>query len=126
MFGKSLVEGTLKDYNSQTYWISTNVHSLFPNGSFPQWLNIAVGYGADGMLGGTENKWTDKHGNQFDRTDIPRIRRFFLSPDIDLTKIKTKSKLLKTVFFTLNILKEPAPAIGLDGKGRLRYHPLFY
>ncbi len=126
LFGKGFIERTLKDYNSQTYWISTNIKSFFPNSSLPRWLNIAVGYGSDGMLGGTENKWTDKQGNQFDRTDIPRTRRFFLSPDIDLTKIKTRSKLLKTIFFTFNILKVPAPAIELDGRGKFKFHPLYY
>ncbi len=126
LFGKSLAERTLKDYNSQTYWISANLHSFFRQSKLPAWLNVSFGYSADGMLGGTENKWTDKQGNFFDRTDIPRVRRFFIAPDIDLTKIKTKSKLLKTIFFALNIVKIPAPAIELDSKGKFRVHALYY
>ncbi|MEO5683314.1 MAG: DUF2279 domain-containing protein [Chitinophagaceae bacterium] len=126
LFGKSLAERTLKDYNSQTYWISANLKSFFPQSKLPAWLNVSLGYSADGMLGGNENKWTDKQGVYHDRTDIPRIRRFFIAPDIDLTKIKTKSKLLKTIFFTLNILKIPAPAIELDSKGKFRAHALYY
>ena len=126
LFGNSLAERVLKDYNSQTYWVSANLYSFFPNTHLPKWLNISFGYGADGMLGGTVNKWTDKQGNLFNRTDIPRTRRFFLSPDIDLTKIKTRSKVLKTVFFTFNILKIPAPAIELDGKGKIKLHALYY
>jgi uncharacterized protein YfiM (DUF2279 family) len=126
LFGKSLAERTLKDYNSQTYWISANLKSFFKASKLPAWLNVSLGYSADGMLGGTENKWTDKQGNYFNRTDIPRVRRFFIAPDIDLTKIKTKSKLLKTIFFTLNILKIPAPAIELDSKGRFVGHLLYY
>ena len=126
LFGSGLAERTLKDYNSQTYWISANLKSFFPASKLPAWLNVSLGYSADGMLGGTENTWTDKQGNHFDRTDIPRVRRFFIAPDIDLTKIKTKSKLLKTIFFTLNILKIPAPAIELDSKGHLRAHVLYY
>ena len=126
LFGSSLAERTLKDYNSQTYWISLNLHSFFKTSGLPAWLNVAAGYSADGMLGGTENTWTDKQGVYHDRRDIPRVRRFFIAPDIDLTKIKTKSKLLKTIFFTLNIVKIPAPAIELDSKGRFRLHGLYY
>jgi Predicted periplasmic lipoprotein (DUF2279) len=126
LFGNRLAERVLKDYNSQTYWLSGNLHSFFPSAHLPKWLNISVGYGADGMLGGTVNKWIDKQGNHFDRTDIPRTRRFLLSPDIDLTKIRTHSKFLKTVFSTFNILKIPAPAIELDGKGKFTLHGLYY
>ena len=126
LFGKSLAERTLKDYNSQTYWISINLKSFFPKTKLPAWLNASLGYSADGMLGGTENRWTDKQGNRFDRTDIPRVRRFFIAPDIDLTKIKTNSKLLRTIFFTLNILKIPAPAIELNSKGKFVGHLFYY
>ncbi len=126
LFGSGPIERTLKDYNSQTYWLSGNLRSFFPKSSLPAWLNIAVGYSADGMLGGTENQWMDKQGNYFDRSDIPRVRRFFLSPDIDLTKIKTRSKLLKTIFFTLNILKIPSPAIEINGKGKIVGHIFYY
>ena len=126
LFGSSLAERTLKDYNSQTYWISANLKSFFNNSRLPAWLNVSVGYSADGMLGGTQNIWTDKQGVYHDRSDIPRVRRFFIAPDIDLTKIKTKSKLLKTIFFTLNIVKIPAPAIELDSKGKFRAHALYY
>lgn len=126
LFGKGRAERTLKDYNSQTYWVSINLHSFFRESKLPAWLNISIGYGADGMLGGMENKWIDKQGNAFDRSDIPRVRRFFISPDIDLTKIKTKSKLLKTIFFAVNVLKIPAPAIEFDSKGKFRAHAVYF
>jgi len=126
LFGTSLPERMLKDYNSQTYWISANLKSFFPKSKLPAWLNVSLGYSADGMLGGVVNTWTDKQGNFHDRTDIPRVRRFFLSPDIDLTKIKTKSKILKTIFFTFNIVKIPAPAIELNSKGKFVGHWLYY
>ena len=126
LFGKSLAERVLKDYNSQTYWASINLHSFFRESKWPAWLNLSIGYSADGMLGGTENRWTDKQGNIFDRTAIPRVRRFFISPDIDLTRIKTKSKLLKTIFFAFNVLKIPAPAIELNSKGRFKAHMIYF
>ncbi|MFT3823146.1 MAG: DUF2279 domain-containing protein [Chitinophagaceae bacterium] len=120
LFGKSLPERLLKDYNSQVYWFSANMHSFLPNSGLPKWLNIAVGYSADGMYGGMDNTWKDKEGVLHDRTDIPRMRHFYLSPDIDLTKIKTRSKFLRSAFFVLNMIKIPAPAISINGKGKVK------
>ncbi len=122
LFGKSTHERILKDYNSQTYWASANLSSFFQGSSIPKWLNVAVGYGADGMYGGRKNTWTDKNGAYFDRADIPRFRRFYLSPDVDLTKIKTNSGVLKVVFYVLNMVKVPAPALELNSTGKLQFH----
>jgi len=126
LFGTSLQERMLKDYNSQTYWLSVNVHSFFSESSWPAWLNIAAGYSSDGMLGGYGNTWTDKQGNTFSRFDIPRTRRFFLSPDIDLTRIKTRKKWVKTLLSVANMVKIPAPAIELDSRGKFKLHGLYY
>jgi hypothetical protein len=103
----------LKDYNSQTYWISANIKSFFPGTRLPQWLNIAFGYGADGMYGGRTNKWSDEETGVRDYTSIGRVRKFYLSPDVDLTRINTRSKFVKGVFFVLNMVKVPAPALQL-------------
>ena len=126
LFGATGIERILKDYNSQTYWISTNLDSFFPEVGFPKWLNIAVGYNARLMLGGTENKWEDKSGLITDRRDIPRYRRFVFSADIDLTRISTKNKVLKTVFSVFNSIKIPAPAISIDSKGRLNTYGMYF
>lgn len=117
LFGKSFLSRMLKDYNGQTYWLSANIKSFFPKSSLPNWLNVAVGYGAEGMFEGFDNIWEDKNGNTIDRRDIPRFRKWYIAPDINLTKIKTKSKLLKTVFFVLNSFKFPAPSIGFSKNG---------
>ncbi|MEN9684817.1 MAG: hypothetical protein RLZZ28_603 [Bacteroidota bacterium] len=118
LFDKTTMSRMLKDYNAQTYWISTNIHAFFKKSGWPSWLNIAVGYGADGLFGGSQNIYKDPQGNiLFNRSDIPRIRQWYLAPDIDLTKIKTKSRFLKTTFFLLNSLKFPAPSIGFSKKG---------
>lgn len=126
LFGTGLPERILKDYNSQTYWLNANLHSFFPKSTLPRWLCISVGYSADGMLGARGNTWTDKQGNYFDRTDIPRVRRWFLSADIDWSKIKTKNKLLKATFSILSMVKIPAPAIELNSNGKLRCHALYF
>lgn len=127
LFGKSLPERFLKDYNSHTFWASANLKSFFPSSRLPAWLNMAVGYGSDGLLGGFENKWTDGDpGFPINRSDIARVRRFYLSPDIDFTKIKTRSKFLRSTFFVLSILKMPAPALMLDSKGKFKAYGIYY
>lgn len=126
LFGKTLPERFLKDYNAQSYWLSMNVQSLLKANHFPSWLNIAVGYGAEGMFGGYGNIAFDKNGTVlFDRRDIKRYRQWYLAPDIDLTKIKTKSRFLKTAFSVLNILKIPTPALELSN-GKLKGHWLAF
>lgn len=127
LFGSSWYERMLKDYNAQTYWFSFNLKSFFPKSNLPPWLNVSVGYGADGMFGGFENKWVDGDpGFPINRTDIPRKRQFYLAPDIDFTKIKTNSKFFKTVFSALNAFKCPAPTLMLDSKGKLKVYALYF
>jgi hypothetical protein len=112
IFGSSTAERFLKDYNGQTYWLSANIHSFFPQIKWPKWLNLAVGTGAEGMFGANDNIGKDDAGNiVFNRPDIKRYRQWYLSPDIDLTKIKTNKKGLKLAFRLLNIVKIPMPAL---------------
>ncbi len=112
VFGSSTAERFLKDYNGQTYWLSTNIRSFFPESKWPKWLNIAVGTGAEGLFGAYDNIGKDDAGNvNFSRPDIKRYRQWYLSPDIDLTKIKTNKKGLKLAFRLLNIVKIPMPAL---------------
>lgn len=126
LFGSTFQGRLLKDYNAQTYWLSANIKSFFPTAQLPAWLNVSVGYGAEGMFGGYENIARDKSGNlTFDRRDIKRYRQWYLAPDVDLTKIKTNSKLLKTVFSAFNVLKFPAPALELSN-GRFRIKAIAY
>jgi uncharacterized protein YfiM (DUF2279 family) len=117
LYGKGFLSRMLKDYNAQTYWLSVNLKSFFPKSNLPAWLNVAVGYGAEGMFGATENIWRDKQGNQYNRTDIDRYRQWYIAPDIDLTKIKTNSKFLKSALYLLNVFKFPTPSIGFSKKG---------
>lgn len=126
LYGEGTAERILKDYNGQTYWASFNIKSFAKQSNWPEWLNIAAGYGAEGILGGFENSWKDKDDNTTTRYDIIRKRQYYLSPDIDFTKIKTSSKLLKTVFFVLNAVKVPAPTLSIDSKGRFRGYVVYF
>lgn len=121
LFGRSFPERLLKDYNGQTYWLSLNLESVF-HSNLPSWLNLAVGYGGDGMYGGFENIAVDKTGAVvFDRRDVARVRQWYLSPDVDWTKLKTNKKLVRTLFSLLNMIKLPAPALELR-RGKLKPH----
>ncbi len=126
LFGKVWLERMLKDYNAQTYWLSANLKSFFPESHLPAWLNVAIGYGADGMFGGFDNKWSDEAGNEISRFDVTRKRQIYLAPDIDFTKIKTKSKFLKTTFTVLNSFKFPSPSLMLDSKGKWKAYALYF
>ncbi len=119
LYGDNGLERFLKDYNGQTYWLSANLYEFAPKTNLPKWLNIAVGYGADGMLGGFENKWTDTQNNLITRYDVTRSRQWYLSPDIDFSKIKTNRKLVKILFFVLNSVKTPMPSLMLQN-GKLK------
>lgn len=126
LFGSRLPERTLKDYNAQTYWLSVNLHSFARNSYLPKWLNIAIGYGADGMYGGDSNAWTDNRGVRFDYSHVPRIRQFYLSPDVDFTKIPTRKKGVKVLLQVLNMLKFPAPALEITSQGDMRLHAIYF
>lgn len=112
IYGKSLSERFIKDYNAQTYWASANLKSFFPKSNIPAWLSVAVGYGGNGMFGATENIGKDKLGNiTFYRPDVKRYRQWYLSPDIDFKKIKTNRKGVKFLFTFLSAFKFPAPSL---------------
>jgi uncharacterized protein YfiM (DUF2279 family) len=116
LLGTSFTERMVKDYNGQTYWASFNIHSfLNESSSFPRWLNVAVGYGAEGMTGGSFNPpYIDEGGNQI---NFDRYRQYYLSIDVDLSKIRTRSHFLKTCFETFGFIKFPAPALEFSKKG---------
>ena len=116
--GETYLEQTLKDYNGQTYWLSANLHSFFKESKIPKWLNVAVGYGAEGMLTGTKDV-----DNQV-LTSNERYRQYYLSFDINLSKISTNSKLLRSILDVFNMIKIPFPALEFNKKGTV-FH-LFY
>ncbi len=121
LFGKSLPEKAIKDYNAQTYWMSANIHAFFPKSKAPRWLSLAVGYGADGMFGARQNEWTDKNGVAHSRTDVKRYRQWYISPDVDLTRIRTKSKALKIIFGVIDAFKFPTPSLELSN-GSMKFN----
>ncbi len=132
LFGATYAEAFLKDYNGATNWFSVNPSSFIlpknPDSRFPRWLNIAVGYGAQNMYGGYQNTWSDGEGNQYaiDSPQEARYRQFYLSLDIDLTRIKTNSRLLRTLFTLVNWIKVPAPTLEFNTRGEVKAYPVFW
>ena len=123
LLGKSFSEQILKDYNGQTYWLSVNPSTFMKTETkFPKWLNIAFGYGANGMIGAVNNNIPirDANGNAL---YFNRYRQFYFSLDADLTRIKTKSKILKSIFSYINIIKIPFPSLELsENKLKFNYY----
>jgi hypothetical protein len=118
--GASLNEQILKDYNGQTYWLSFNIHSFTKDNFIPKWLNVAIGHGAEGMLFG-KNKEAVENGiiqNPY--------RQFYLSLDVDLTKIETKSHFLKSLFSIFNTIKIPAPTLQYDDYNGVKAHFIYF
>jgi len=107
VLGSNNIERLLKDYNGQTYWLSVNVKNVLKSVSVPPWLNLAVGYGATGMTGGKENVM----GVEYAIRNTERQRQFYLSLDADLSRIKTRSILLKKILGVVNVVKIPFPAL---------------
>ena len=119
LFGRGLLERYLKDYNAQTIWVSVNPASFaaHPWEKF-SWLNIAAGYGSENLFGGFGNSWQEENAlYRLSSVEYPRYKQWFLAPDIDWTRIRTQSKLLKTVFRVMNVFKAPTPAISISRKG---------
>ncbi len=116
LLGQTFLHQILKDYNGQIYWLSINPSSFMKNKCFiPPWLCVAFGYGANGMIGARNNDIV-KSQEALNSRDFHRYRQGYLSLDIDLTKIKTKSKLLHSIFICLNAVKVPFPNLELSNR----------
>ncbi len=118
LYGKGFASRYLKDYNAQTTWLSLNVKAFFPDAPIPEWLNIAMGYGAENMFGGYTNDLSDNYKNW----DLPRYSQFYLSLDADLSRIDTNSPFLRTLLDVLNILKMPFSTLEINTLGEVKFH----
>jgi len=118
--GDGLAQEFLKDYNGQTYWLSVNLHSFFKDSKIPKWLNVAFGYGADGMLTGENETLNGQFVNQ------NRIRQYYFSFDVDLTRIRTNSHVLKTLFDVFNTIKVPFPTLEFNDENGILFHRVYF
>lgn len=117
LLGSKPTERWLKDYNGQTYWFSGSPRSFFKHSNWPPWLCLSVGYGIQNMISADPKQSTELGYRPY--------RQYYFSLDIDLTKIKTKSKFVRTIAFLANSLKIPAPALQISKKG-IDFRPLYF
>lgn len=111
LLGEGLGERILKDYNGCTIWLSVRPKAFGATG-LPAWLALAVGYGAEGML------QADPAAGQY--------KQFYLSPDVDLTRLPVRSPVLRTALKVLNCIKVPLPTLEYDGRGRWHAHAAYF
>lgn len=121
--GGNSFDRILSDYNGHTYWLSCPINKIIPNRITPDWLNIAIGYGANGMYGEFENI-TEYNGVSIPETI--RYRQYLLSLDIDWTRIQTNSKFLKIVLKGMTFIKLPFPTLEYNSKGEIKGYWIYY
>ncbi|MEX2596590.1 MAG: DUF2279 domain-containing protein [Salibacteraceae bacterium] len=130
LFGTGLHEQWLKDYNGQTYWISANVWSLIGKPDrFPKWLNLAVGYSANNMLGAESNAW-ELYPNVVENSEIytstlQRERQLLLSIDVDLDHVNLPIY-LKWMRPLFGVIKFPFPALEWNSERGLVGHGIYF
>jgi hypothetical protein len=122
--GDNLIQNMVKDYNGHSYWLSANIASFLPKTTkFPKWLNVAVGYEAEGMTGAVSNPDSVNHQVL---PQFTRYRKFYLSMDVDLTRIPTHSKTMKALLTIFSFIKIPSPTIEYNTLGKFKFHPFYF
>lgn len=136
LYGTGPASLFLKNYNTLAVWLSVNPRAMLRDRAdwIPRWLNVAVGMGADNLFAGYGYAWmADKNCEgagclvyAVDPAAYPRTRQFFLSLDVDFTRLGVRNRFWRTVLNALNILKFPAPALEWNSRGRPRFHPVYF
>ena len=115
VLGDGALSEMFKDYNGQTYWLSVDMDKFI---RFPKWLNLAVGYGAEGMVYARDEQ-------NIEAGYPPAYRQYYLSIDFDLRAIKSRSKAVNTLIFFASMIKIPAPTIEFSSKGT-KVHAFYF
>ena len=96
------------DYSGQTYWFSTDVNQLLPDGAKPYWpsfIRFSVGHSITDWVLPTVPSAT-----------VRAKRKILLSLDFDPEKLPGNWPLWRTVKHTLSYYRFPAPALELTPK----------
>ena len=112
LLGSSLSQQLIKDYNGQTIWLSANINSFIKESKLPYWLNVAFGYGVDGMI--------------YSNSNINEKRQFYISLDVDLRRVDTGNKFLNKTLKFLSFIKIPSPTILIDDLLKFKFSPFYY
>lgn len=123
LYGPTIAQRFIKDYNAQTIWLSVNLNA-FGIDIVPEWLSLSVGYGAENMFGGFDNSWTvDSDTIHY---PVTRYSQFYLAPDVDWSKLKTKSPFVNTLFSVFNIYRLPLPSLEYNTQDGVIFHLLLF
>lgn len=124
LLGENFPSQLVKDYNGQTYWLSISPFSYAKNKLKKiEWLALAFGYSADGMISGSDNYVLLTGDGKLIGNN--RYRKYILSLDINLSGLPCKRKWLRTVFSAMNCIKIPFPAIEINHSGT-KFHPVYF
>ena len=121
--GETPLQRFFMDYNGHTYWLSANLKKITGIDKLPNWLNMALGYSGNGMLKEFQNPVF------FRGKPIPfveRYRQYLFSLDIDISKIPTRHRGLKTIFNWINMVKIPFPAVEINRVEGLKIRPVYF
>ncbi len=119
LLGETTPERLLKDYNGATYWLSVAPSAFSRKERSLRWLSLSFGYGAEGMVNATPQQVEGV-------PSTPPYRQYYLSVDVDLERIPTRSKVLRTTLFLLNCIKIPAPTLEYRSNGQWVGHWLYF
>ncbi len=114
LLGSDLREELIKDYNAQEYWLSFDLSKF--DKRLPKWLNLSLGYGASGMISANRQ--------QNEQQGLAPSRHYYLGIDFDLNEYHTGSKLVNTIFYVVNMIRIPAPALELN-RGKFKWHFIY-
>jgi len=116
VLGSNFSEELFKDYNGQTYWLSIDLDRFIPNSKSKilKWINVGIGYGAYNMAFARDSQNLASGYNTY--------RQYYLALDLDLSHIHSKSSLVNSLIYLVNMIHLPAPGIEFTkNKVKFRY-----
>jgi hypothetical protein len=120
IFGQGWPESLVKDYNGQTYWLSVSPWSFAGDDKW-NWICVSFGYGGRSMITGDPN---DPVVPIYPPTQPSS--NLYLSMDIDLSRIRTKSKPLNALIDFFSYVKIPFPTLEWNtNTGAVYLHPIY-
>lgn len=105
------VDYPLVDYDGYTYWLALTVDDVLPASVkpyWPDWLGVAVGYGADRTMLGKQvyNSDASNHGLG--------DQQWYLALDYDLRRLPGDTPFLRFLKDELNLVHWPSPAVRIS------------
>lgn len=126
LLGSSTAERMLKNYNGQTYWLSLPIKYLgLRETGFPESISLSLGYGASGMIGARDNSFLLEH-SFYQTNSFHRRSQWYLSLDLDLSKLPIKGKFWKVFSSAFRWIKIPFPSLGYNKTNGWQAIPLYW